>query len=1090
MVLSDCGKTAGEPASSPNMVSPFASFRDIPGITAEEVAAIETLRDQYDHFIYGVNHTTDAFPVYLGKGGRGGRNTVGGYAARICEWLTDLFGIPFKPVIYDWSDLFSKMGTAEIHFTGDLIASEERRRTHFMTGSIAGRSVKAFQLEGSSSIAEIVKSRPPRLAIPRGFASYDYIVETAGYDFEPVFISDYADAHRALVSGEADAFLTMDVAEPALDIYGDMVSETFYPLVFDSVSLSTQIPELEPIITIIQKALDNGGTKYLAAMYNLGRRDYIQNKFFNRLTDAEREYIQRNPVVKIATENDSYPVSFHNPNENELQGIVFDIIKELEHITGLSFEVANAPGTGYGDLTAMVERGEASFITVVMRSKERESIFLLPETIIMLDHPVLISKTEYPNLQFNELEDAMVGIVRGTTHAALFKQWFANNRNYREYESLDSVFNALERGEVDMFMSMSNYLLSIENYKEHAGYKINIAFEHDFEHTFGFNRNETVLYPIIDKALRMIDRESIWEYWTNKRYDYRAKVAEAQRPWLVGATVLSVVIIALLLVLFFRSRSEKSRLEKIVAEKTSTLSAILDATPDLIFCKDLNSNITECNKAMENYYNIGKADLLGKNDTKVLDMPQDLAVQYFDADKKIYTEKQAITVEEYIPSFEGKMRLFETIKTPLIDNGKVIGLVGMSRDITERKAAEKEVRDASEAKSRFIANMSHEMRTPMNVIIGLTGLLLEETDIPDKIREALKKINTAGDTLMGLINDVLDISKIEAGKLELIPVQYDVPSLLNDIISLNMIRIEDKPITFNLDIDEGLPCMLFGDDLRIKQILNNLLSNAFKYTKEGTVTLKAVSQRDNNDVWLSLSVIDTGIGIREENMAKLFTDYNQVDTRANREIEGTGLGLSITKKFVKLMDGEVTAESEYGKGSTFKMRIRQGFVTDKPIGKETVENLRKFRYTDKKKDSHEKLVRPDLSYARVLVVDDFPTNLDVAAGMLRKYKMQVDCVTRGQDAIELISAGEPVYDAIFMDHMMPELDGIQTTTVIRLLLTEYAKDIPIIALTANAVAGSEEMFLENGFNAFLPKPFNVMALDAVIQKWIRDKSKE
>jgi CheY-like chemotaxis protein len=225
-------------------------------------------------------------------------------------------------------------------------------------------------------------------------------------------------------------------------------------------------------------------------------------------------------------------------------------------------------------------------------------------------------------------------------------------------------------------------------------------------------------------------------------------------------------------------------------------------------------------------------------------------------------------------------------------------------------------------------------------------------------------------------------------------------------------------------------------------------------------------------------------------MERLFTDYNQVDTRANRRIEGTGLGLSITKKFVELMGGEISVESEYGKGSTFSVRIRQEFVTDRPIGKETADNLRSLRYTDIKNQTHKKLVRPDLSYARVLVVDDFPTNLDVAEGMLRKYKMHVDCVKKGQDAINLISAGQPIYDAVFMDHMMPELDGIQTTAVIRTLGTKYAESIPIIALTANAVAGTKQMFLDNGFNAFLPKPFNVMLLDSIVQRWVRDRSKE
>jgi CheY-like chemotaxis protein len=243
-------------------------------------------------------------------------------------------------------------------------------------------------------------------------------------------------------------------------------------------------------------------------------------------------------------------------------------------------------------------------------------------------------------------------------------------------------------------------------------------------------------------------------------------------------------------------------------------------------------------------------------------------------------------------------------------------------------------------------------------------------------------------------------------------------------------------------------------------------------------------------VFVTFSVTDTGIGIRKEDMAKLFSDYNQVDTKSNRKIEGTGLGLSITKKFVELMGGEINVESEYGKGTTFRVRIRQGFVDDKTIGKETVENLRNFRYTDRKKQSQAKLVRPDLSYAKVLVVDDFPMNLDVASGMLSKYKMQVDCVLSGQEAVDRIQAGEPVYNAVFMDHMMPGMDGVEAAKLIRALDTEYAKNMPIIALTANAVAGNEQMFLENGFNAFLPKPFNVMLLDSVIRKWIKQKRNE
>jgi CheY-like chemotaxis protein len=418
-----------------------------------------------------------------------------------------------------------------------------------------------------------------------------------------------------------------------------------------------------------------------------------------------------------------------------------------------------------------------------------------------------------------------------------------------------------------------------------------------------------------------------------------------------------------------------------------------------------------------------------------------------------------------------------------------LALLESFSDISYIKKAE-DAKNESEAKSLFIANMNHEMRTPMNVVVGLTDLMLEEGE-PENIKENLKKINAAGKTLLGLINDVLDISKIEAGKLELTPVSYDVASLVNDIITLNVIRIGEKPITFQLDISDELPSALYGDDLRVKQVANNLLSNAFKYTQKGYVTLGLSCERGKGeDIWMSIYVKDTGMGIRQSDLGKLFLDFNQLDTRANRNVEGTGLGLSITKKLVELMEGQISVKSEYGVGTTFQLRIRQGFTTDKSIGAETAKNLRSFGYSATKKQAHEKFVRPDLSYAKVLVVDDMETNLDVAMNMLRKYKMQVDCVRSGQDAIHRIELEEPVYNAIFMDHMMPGMDGVEATTKIRALGTEYARDVPIIALTANAIAGNEQMFLENGFQAFLSKPINIINLDLAVKRWVGDKPQD
>ena len=426
--------------------------------------------------------------------------------------------------------------------------------------------------------------------------------------------------------------------------------------------------------------------------------------------------------------------------------------------------------------------------------------------------------------------------------------------------------------------------------------------------------------------------------------------------------------------------------------------------------------------------------------------------------------------------------------------------------------------DANQAKSDFLANMSHEMRTPLNAIIGLSELSLDAGELSDDDFVNIESINNAGVTLLNTVNDILDISKIEAGKFELDPAAYDIPSLINDTVAQSILHSNENFIEFILSIDENLPTSLYGDELRLKQIINNLLSNAFKYTREGNVTLSVSCANmagddaesgacntemaparvndagdriyDKNMLWLTISVSDTGIGIRSENIPGLFDNFTRMDPKANRGIMGAGLGLPITKTLVEMMNGSITVESEYGKGSDFTVTLPQKIVTPRTIGPEVVEMLKRFNYSSHKRKRDAKLLRVSLPYARVLVVDDVQTNLDVAKGLMKPYDMQIDCVLSGQQAVSAIREGKVRYNAIFMDHMMPGMDGIEATRLIRQIDTEYAKTIPIIALTANAVVGSEEMFLSNGFQAFVSKPIEISRLDAVIRQWVRNKEQE
>jgi signal transduction histidine kinase/CheY-like chemotaxis protein len=390
-------------------------------------------------------------------------------------------------------------------------------------------------------------------------------------------------------------------------------------------------------------------------------------------------------------------------------------------------------------------------------------------------------------------------------------------------------------------------------------------------------------------------------------------------------------------------------------------------------------------------------------------------------------------------------------------------------------------REASAAKSWFLSQMSHEIRTPLNAVIGISEIELQGSranSLPDSTIDNINRIRQSGASLLGMINDILDISKIEAGRFQLVPAVYRTAPLLSDTVNLNKVRIGSKPITLKLEINGDFPAKLTGDELRVRQVLNNLLSNAIKYTQEGTVTLKVLCETIQGDtkVIVRFIVRDTGIGIRAEDIGKLFTSYTQLNTGANRKIEGTGLGLAITKRLVEMMGGSISVESEYGKGSVFTAEIIQDIKDLQPIGEETAESLRNFSYAPVKKDE---IITPSwLPHAQVLVVDDLPANLLVAKGLLAPYGLQVDTAVSGREAVEKARAGQ--YDLIFMDHMMPEMDGVETMTAIR-KINGYAHT-PIVALTANALRGMRELYLEKGFQDYLSKPINLKALDEIINK--------
>lgn len=385
-----------------------------------------------------------------------------------------------------------------------------------------------------------------------------------------------------------------------------------------------------------------------------------------------------------------------------------------------------------------------------------------------------------------------------------------------------------------------------------------------------------------------------------------------------------------------------------------------------------------------------------------------------------------------------------------------------------------EAEQANQSKMLFLANMSHEIRTPMNAICGMAELTLREKDLSKEVKENTESIRTAGRVLISIVNDILDYSKMESGKMEIIPVTYSFKDMVEDTVNLMSVRLEDKEIDLRADIQEDLPNFLIGDEVRIRQVLFNLLSNAIKYTEKGYVILDITGKADCGFVDLTITVTDSGIGIKKDDIPKLFTSFQQFDTHKSNNREGTGLGLAICKQIVSIMGGDISVESSYGVGSKFTVHLSQKISDDNNM---TV-------MESKSKEKEEIVKAPE---ARVLVVDDNAVNLKVAQGLIRTFDIHVDVCQSGRECLDILKENK-TYDIIFIDHMMPELDGIDTLNLIRADSDEYMQRVPLIALTANVVSGVRDMFISEGFDDYVPKPIDMVWLNGVLKKYLpKDK---
>ncbi|MCL2802154.1 MAG: transporter substrate-binding domain-containing protein [Treponema sp.] len=1044
-----------ESDSSASEKNNILSFRDIPEITESEISAIEALKLSRQSFSLGKLLSAEGFILPDGE--------YAGFSPMLCELLSDLFEIPFILKFHDWDSLLTGIENKSIDFTSEFGITEERQNKYYMSDPIAHR--------------------------PLG----------VNYDF-------------------GGAVNLTHVQE-------------LLPLAYTPIALTTADAAYEPIISALNKYIASGGINTLYELYRTGSDRYNRNVLYNSFSNEEKMYIDNlSAKIPIVLGTDTYPVSFYNSNEGEFQGISIDVLMEISRLTGIEFEPINNKDASWGEILELLRSGNAALISDLIITEERKEYFIWPQTPFFSTPYAFFSKIENSNMGLYQIGQAAVGVVSWCATRQLYEQWFPNNPNVRLYDSQDDALEALEKNEIELFFNLGYILYYQQNYREKPGYKANYTFPFFNDTFFGLNKNEVILCSIIDKTISYINTERISNEWTNRSFDYSRILAEEQsrhanqRTLIVFVSAIFLLLLMLMLII-----------QLIINNKTKkTASTIFEANPQINALFDSNFNVVDCNPAALQFMGFKtKEEFISgffERFTKSLpEIQPDGRVSIPLSDRLIKAVKEGydrVETEIYIGG-KTKNLLVEFIRIPYEN---AFALIAYAYDMTEMRNREKELMKAreemdilrqeaevaSKSKSNFLSNMSHEMRTPMNAIIGMTIIGKKANDVMQK-NHALNKIGDASSHLLGVINDVLDMAKIEANKLELSPIEFSFERMLQKVLTVINFRIDEKQQRLTLNIDSNIPRFLIGDDQRLAQVITNLLANAVKFTPEnGEINLEAALLNEENGICeLRIAVTDSGIGISPEKQEKLFSAFEQADSGTSRQYGGTGLGLSISKHIIEFMDGRIWFESQLGKGAKFTFTIKaQRCTAQLSENRETESCVNEGLGISDEINKNKNVSKGEFEGKNLLVAEDVEINREILIALLEDTGISIDCAENGDEAIKMVEADPEIYDIIFMDVQMPVMNGYEATRRIREFeekhnnmnshanesssdnrypladesvefaqqtpkLSERPRGVPIIALTANVFKSDIEECLNAGMDDHLGKPLDI---DRVIEK--------
>jgi len=1039
--------------------STISSYRDVSGITQEEIDAVNALRAEGREFIYAVIPGEEAFIHEDG--------TLGGFAVRFTEWLSDFFDLPFEVEVTPWPELIGGLQEGRFDFTAQLIHAEDFGGQLYAAGPILLRGIDYAALADTPELQNL--GRPPRFAVTPGTIVQNSLLEAGVFEHFDVIEVDFYQALAYVVDGTVDAFLGMRVTGMSL-MHPQIISRTVYPPVFRTADFYAVDPELFPIVQILQRYLDSGGIQTLGEFYFLGVADFRLHQYRFTLTEEEVAFMDRGGSVRLGVISATYPVSFYNELEGEMQGIAIDIFNTLQRNSNLTYELYVAHPSEFQRMVDMLIAGELDYLLSSKDSQDLVGRDVLVTKPIFRDNFIFISDLEFYNLDFNGILYLHVGAVANSVHERVFFEYFPYHRHITKFHDQRELMYALIDGEVDVVFAGNSTLMYLNNFLGAANFYANLVLQS--EYYISFIATDELLFSLLNNSLARMNAMAITDRWVGRTFDYTARLVSAQRPWLISAGILFAIVFFLTIALFIH----RMNLKKTIAKRTEELqkeivlvNTMFEAAPDLIFYKDKNLKYRRFNRAFGDLFQRSYDEILGKDAVEALGVPRDMAEDFHEWDKIVLYEGKNIRTEEIVHAADGTMRTFDTIKAPLITpDGKIFGLFGLSRDITMRKEAEEIVRQASETKTAFIANMSHEIRTPMNSIVGFSELAMEGALPETKVY--LSRITENANWLLQIIDSILDISKIEAGKMELDHIAFNPSDLFVQCRNIILPKALEKELTIDFHVDnmnsEKLP---LGDPVRLRQILLNVIYNAVKFTESGTIEVRSSLVRETETTQtIYWEVKDTGIGMSEDQISKIFEPFVQGDSSITRKYGGTGLGISIVNSMLEVMNSELKIESKLGVGSKFSFEI----TFDSMGAKEVV-------------SMHEatSLIEKPYFEGEVLICEDNPINQLVITENLQRIGLSYVTVSDGQAGVSLVAErmkNNNPFDIILMDIHMPVMGGMEAATSI----IEMGCKTPIIALTANIMPDDRRAYRKVGMMDCLGKPFTGEDLWAVLLKYL------